>query len=128
MTGNHSYQIESFAAIRKRLGWRFHVGLLVFVAVTASITLYLCPSYFFPVSAASGAIGAILLRFWTFSRRAWFWMTMVPLVVLQIPCVIVSRDIAANWKWSFGFFFMLIDFLVMDSVLRWISPELRRNP
>jgi len=55
-------------------------------------------------------------------------MTMVPLVVLQIPCVIVSRDIAANWKWSFGFFFMLIDFLIMDSVLRWISPELRRNP
>lgn len=127
MTDDHGYRIESFAAKRKRLGWRFHVGILVFVAIGASITLYLCPSYYFSILAASGAIGMIFLRFWTFSRRAWFWMTMTAMALLQIPFIIVSRDIANNWKWSFGFFFMLVDFVIMDRVVRWVSPELRRN-
>ena len=103
------------------------MGILIFVAVGASITLYLCPNYYFSVSAASGAIGMILMRFWTFSRRAWFWMTVTAMAVVQIPFVIVSRDIANKWKWSFGFFFMLVDFFIMDLVVRWVSPELRRE-
>jgi hypothetical protein len=124
MTDDCSYKIESFAAMRKRLGWRLHAGILVFVAIGASVTLYLCPGYYWPVSAASGAIGLIFLRFWTFSRCGWFWMTMTAMALIQIPFIIVSRDIANDWKWSFGFLFMIVDFVVMDSVVRWVAPSL----
>lgn len=127
MTSDHGYKIESFAAMQKRLGCRFYVGIVIFVAVGASTTLYLCPNYYFSISAASVAIGMILVRFWTFSRRAWFWMTIAAMTVVQIPFVLVSRDIANNWKWSFGFLFILVDFFIMDLVVRWVSPELRRD-
>jgi hypothetical protein len=127
MAAHHGYELESFASIRKRLGWRLQMGIWIFVIGGGFITLYLRPSYYWPILAASGATGAILLRFWAFSRRGWFWMTMTAFTLLQVPFIILSRDIAIRWKWVFGFFFMLLDFLVMDAVVRWVSPELRRN-
>jgi hypothetical protein len=124
---DHDYQLESFAAIRKRLGWRLHVGIWIFGIGGSFITMYFCPSYFWPVMAASGAIGITLLRFWLFSRRGWFWMTLATMALLQVPFVIISRDVASNWKYLFAFPFMLVDLVVMDSVVRWISPELNRD-
>jgi hypothetical protein len=124
---DEAYKIESFAEMRKRLGWKFHLRIFAFVAVTASITLYLVPAYYFAASAASGAVGLIFMRYWVFSRRGWFWMTMGPMILGQAPFIVVSRDIANNWRWSFGFLFMLVDFVVMDLVVRWVSPELRRD-
>jgi hypothetical protein len=120
-------EIETFAEIRKRLGWRLHAGIWCFGIGGAIVTMYVCPAYFWPIVAAAGAIGLILLRFWNFSTRAWFWMAMVPLAILQIPLIVISRDVGAKWSWLFGFFFMLADILMMDTVIKWVSPELKRS-
>jgi hypothetical protein len=120
-------EIETFTAKRKRLGWRLHAILLLYGAITAFVVLYLAPNYFYAIGAWSLAIGLTLLRFWAFSRRGWFWMTMMVMAIVQVPLIGTFRDFAARWKWAYGFGYGLAACIAMDYVVRWIAPDSRRK-
>jgi hypothetical protein len=123
----HGYELESFPAIRKRLGWRFHVGILCFIFAQSSATLFWLPGFYWSVLAVSVAIGVVVLRFWAFSRRRWFWMVMAPMIILQAPLVIAVNEAAKRYKGLFSFFVALADITVMNIAVRWVSPELRQD-
>jgi hypothetical protein len=125
MTTESVYELESFAAIQKRLGWRFYAGILLYAALVIPPMLYWAPTYYWSVLSAGAAIGFVLIRFWAFSKRTWFWTAIVTATLLQIPIVIATHGIATRYKGSFALFFMLIDFMCIDIALRKISPELR---
>jgi hypothetical protein len=120
-------EIETFTEKRKRLGWRFHAILLSYVAITASISLYVAPNLFYPICALGGGIGLIVWRFWMFSRHGWFWMALMAMIIIQVPLVGVFRDFAARWKWDFGFGYSIAACIAMDYVIRWIAPNSRRR-
>jgi hypothetical protein len=119
----HGYEPESFTALRRRLGWRFHVGILALVAAQGSAILYWCPRYYWSSAASNAAVGAMLLRFWAFRRRVWFWMAMAPMTLIQVPLIIVSNDTANRYRGEFVFLVTLADFLVMNAVVGWICPK-----
>jgi len=101
--------LESIPAMRKRLGWRLYAGTLVLMVAVSVPILYWWPDYYWSVLPASLAIASILLRFWVFSRRLWFWVTMAAMTILQIPLVIGVHDMANRYKGSLAFFFILIE-------------------
>ena len=118
--------LESIPEITKRLGWRLYLGIVIYVAVVLFVTMRWFPGFYWSISAAGFVISATIVRFWVFSRRPWFWAMILPMAVLQVPVVFATNEWANRYKGSFIFFLVLFEFFVIDVVVRWISPELRR--
>jgi hypothetical protein len=116
--------LESIPQITKRLGWRLYLGVVLYTIVILLVTMRWCPTFYWSLSAAVGVIAVAIIRFWAFSRRLWFWATIVLMAMLQIPLVFTTNQWADRYKGSFIFLFMLLDFFVIDAVVRWVSPEL----
>jgi hypothetical protein len=117
--------LESVPQITARLGWRLYVGAVLYVVTGLFITIRWFPNHYWSALAVIGVILITLVRFWAFSRKPWFWVTMVPLAALQLPLMLATNQLANRYKGSFIFFLMLFDLFFLDLVLRWISPELR---
>jgi hypothetical protein len=126
-TCNSAAGLVSISDITKKLGWRFYAGIVLYSLVVLLVTMRFCPSFYWSSSAAVGVIALTMVRFWAFSRRLWFWATLVLMAVLQIPLVLATNEWANRYKGSFIFLFMLFDFVVIDLVIRWVSPELKKS-
>src|SRR5215831_8484965 len=103
-------ELEPLSVIVKRLGWKFQVGLGVFVLVILITSIYTSISYYWVASAVAFPIGGIVLRFWAFSRKAWFWLTVAILTICHVPLIFVFRDLASSLRALFVFPFGLLDF------------------
>src|SRR5450432_4843936 len=102
--------LESIPEITKRLGWRLYLGVILYAAVVLFVTMRWCPAFYWSVSAAGVVISATIVRFWVFSRRLWFWATILPMVVLQVPVVFATNEWANRYRGSFIFFLVLFEF------------------
>jgi hypothetical protein len=122
---NQDGVLESIPQITARLGWRLYLGVALYAITGLLVTIRWFPNYYWSALAVSGVILFVLVRFWTFSRKPWFWVTMVPLTAVQYPLMLAANQLANRYKGSFIFFVMLLDFFLIDLVIRWISPELR---
>jgi hypothetical protein len=123
--GNQKRVLESIPEITARLGWRLYLGVALYAVTGLVVTMRWFPNYYWSALAVIGVILLTLMRFWAFSRKPWFWVTMVPLAALQLPLMLTTNQLANRFKGSFIFFLMLFDLFFLDLVVRWISPELR---
>ncbi len=117
--------LERIPQITKRLGWRLHLGVVLYTAVVLFVTMRWFPKFYWSIFAAGLVISAVIIRFWLFSRRLWFWAAILLMAVLQVGVVFATNEWANRYKGSFIFFLILFEFFVIDAVVRWISPELR---
>jgi len=122
---NQDGVLESIPQITARLGWRLYLGVALYAITGLLVTMLWFPNYYWSALAVIGVILLTIVRFWAFSRKPWFWATMVPLAALQLPLMLATNQLANRYKGSFIFFLMLFDLFFVDLVVRWISPELR---
>jgi hypothetical protein len=90
--------LESIPEITKRLGWRLYVGAILYTIAILFVTMRWCPKYYWSAIAAAGVIAATIIRFWAFSRRLWCWITIVVVVVLQVPLVLVTNELGTEFQ------------------------------
>jgi hypothetical protein len=122
---NQDGVLESIPEITARLGWRLYLGVALYAITGLLVTMRWFPNYYWSALAVIGVVLLTIVRFWAFSRKPWFWVTMVPLAALQFPLMLATNPLANTYKGSFIFFLMLFDLFFLDLVVRWISPELR---
>ncbi len=121
---NQTVQVERLSVIIKRLGWRFHAGLVVYIVLCAVVAGYFSFDYFEAAGPAGAALIVLVLRYWTvFSTKMWFWWIVFFLIVLQVPIVMACQGLANRYQAVFMFFEGLLDFMFMDFVVMWISPK-----
>jgi hypothetical protein len=116
--------VERLSVIIKRLGWRFHASLVVFILLCFGIAIKFSFGYYEAATPAAATLAILIIRYWAvFSKKLWFWLTVLVFAFLQIPLVMACKDLANHYGALFMFLEAFVDFMVMNGLVLWLSPQ-----
>jgi hypothetical protein len=76
-----------------------------------------------PAGVAVAAIGIPLFMYRSYWQGTWFWLTLLALLVLQVPLVIACRPLMDQLKFGFNILFATLDVFLVAIAVNWVRPK-----
>jgi hypothetical protein len=76
-----------------------------------------------PAAVAAAAIAGPTLKYRRYWHRAWFWLTILGMSIIQVPLVVLARPVMDQLKFGFYVLFVTVDAFLVAVAVNWIRPR-----